>query len=532
MPRFSLVIPTLRRPDTLEHALETLTAQRHDDVEIVVQNNGNDPATRDVVQMNHDPRVRLFGTDEVLPMTDNWERALENCTGDFVTFIGDDDGLLPDACDAAAAALLDDDEIVSWEPCLYFWPSFADDARRNLLQAPTGLDFTVQMRTSRQLVERVYAFDLHYSKLPMIYNSFIGRTVIDRVRHRFGRYFFGSSPDITSGVINAISCERFLQSSRPLSVAGISKHSNGFRLTQMETVVTQQDLERDFPLLTEADPAAATNLEFGIAVDLEQIGSALLGEENLPLNKRGLIRSIASAANNNPSRYDDTLALVRRLVAENGFDAESFWIPARMNRPDVLPVGLHVRGPGEVLFVIDGDAVELSSVADAARLVSQLVPRVDSLVRVSGDEEDGPPSVSATPLSFAKGADGVHGLALGWGEPESWGTWSIDRLSTMRLLVPEGGPRVRLGLRYRTVPFPNGGQRIVRCELNEQLLNEWRLSAENAQGELLIELPKDRSGSAVELVFGNPNSKSPAELGIGADVRPLGLGVEQVRIVS
>ncbi len=218
------------------------------------------------------------------------------------------------------------------------------------------------------------------------------------------------------------------------------------------------------------------------------------------------------------------------MALESGFEIDSFWIPPRMDRP-VLSEGPHVRGPGEVLFVIDGDTVGLTSVADAARLVSQLVPRLDSLEHLSEDELVGAPTVSSASLSFAKGTAGVGALVSGWGEPESWGTWSIDRVSTMRLLLPEQTHRVRLALGYRTIPFPDGGKRIVRCETEGRVLNEWHLSVEDAQGELQIELPKNHSG-AVELVFANPNSKSPAELGLGADVRPLGLGVERIRIVS
>jgi glycosyltransferase involved in cell wall biosynthesis len=56
MTRFSLVIPTLRRVDTLEHTLATLLAQDYDDMEIVVQNNGNDPATRELVESTRDAR--------------------------------------------------------------------------------------------------------------------------------------------------------------------------------------------------------------------------------------------------------------------------------------------------------------------------------------------------------------------------------------------------------------------------------------------------------------------------------------------
>jgi glycosyltransferase involved in cell wall biosynthesis len=43
MPRFSIVIPTLRRADTLRHSLATVVAQTYEDFEVIVQNNGEDP---------------------------------------------------------------------------------------------------------------------------------------------------------------------------------------------------------------------------------------------------------------------------------------------------------------------------------------------------------------------------------------------------------------------------------------------------------------------------------------------------------
>src|ERR1700675_3619555 len=98
MPRFSVALPTLRRVDTLEHTLATVLRQDYDDMEIVVQNNGNDRATRKLVQSAGDPRVRHFSSKGVLPMTENWELAAENSTAAYLPFIGDDDALLPDAC--------------------------------------------------------------------------------------------------------------------------------------------------------------------------------------------------------------------------------------------------------------------------------------------------------------------------------------------------------------------------------------------------------------------------------------------------
>jgi hypothetical protein len=382
------------------------------------------------------------------------------------------------------------------------------------------------------LLERVYAFEVHYSRLPMIYNSFVARAAVARVRDRYGRYFFGTSPDVTSGIVNAVICDRFLQSSRPLSVAGISRHSNGYRLTQFATAANADDLERDFPLLVSDDPAVSTNLEYAISTDLELVRRELLGGEDLQLDRRGLVRSIASAINNNPARYDQTLALVQRLLTKYELDAELLWIPPRLERPDVLRVGPHMRGAGEVLFVIDGTEAGLSSIADAVRLLSQLVPHCDSIVPSFDVEDEGPPLVSVEPLGFSKGDTGVRALASGWGEPESWGTWTTDRLSTMRLLLPKRRRNARLVLRYRTIPLPNDADRILRCESNGRIVGEWRLSGAKAKGELRIELPTAQPGVPVEVVFINPNSRSPAELGIGRDVRPLGLGVEQIRLMG
>ena len=132
MPRFSLVIPTLQRSDTLRHSLATLVNQVYDDFEIVVQNNGRDGATEAVIDSFDNRRIQHFWSDSVLPMAENWELALANTTGEFVTFVGDDDGLFPDACRLADAILrMTSVEIVNWRPFCYYWPNYIFPELRN-----------------------------------------------------------------------------------------------------------------------------------------------------------------------------------------------------------------------------------------------------------------------------------------------------------------------------------------------------------------------------------------------------------------
>ena len=98
MPRFSIVIPTRQRADTLRFAVETALAQTHPDFEVVVQNNGNDQATNEVVAAFASPRIVLSCSPNTLPYSANFEAALAASSGEFVAFIGDDDGMMPDAC--------------------------------------------------------------------------------------------------------------------------------------------------------------------------------------------------------------------------------------------------------------------------------------------------------------------------------------------------------------------------------------------------------------------------------------------------
>ena len=535
MPRFSVVIPTLRRADTLEHALATVLAQPFADVEVVVQNNGGDAATRDVVERAGDDRVRHFQTDDVVPMTDNWELALANSAGEYVTFIGDDDGLLPDACDIAATVLESGGsrfELLMWEPFLYCWPEFYDPPRRNVLLASVAAELSVQPLDTHLLLERFYAFDLHYSKLPMAYNSFVARTLIDRVRADRGRYFLGTSPDVTSGIVNAWASKDVLKLSRPLSVAGLSQHSSGHRMTMVDEAPPRDVLERDFPLL--ASPRsedALVNLELGIAADMLLLQEMLFaGDETIVFSRQGLVQTLAATINDNPLRYDATKEAIDRLAERHAIDPRLIVIPPKGARTPLPAFGTHARSPDEVLHVIDGSAAGLGTIEDACGLAAQLLPADRGIVWKQS--RSGPPLVTTAPLSFARDGDGSDALATGWGEQESWGTWSVQPVGVLRLRVPERaveGP-VRLALRYRTLPLA-GVARRVECISGGRTLHAWNFSKSNASGEVVVEVPSHLGNGLLELSLHAVDARAPSELGLGSDTRRLGIGVEQIRLL-
>lgn len=93
--KISVVIPTHDRIDLLRDAVETVRRQDHSEWELVVFDNGSSDDTGKFAKGIADPRVRYERSDVFLPVTDSWNRAINSATGDYVTFLGDDDGLAP-----------------------------------------------------------------------------------------------------------------------------------------------------------------------------------------------------------------------------------------------------------------------------------------------------------------------------------------------------------------------------------------------------------------------------------------------------
>src|SRR5216683_506883 len=95
-PTLTIVIPTRERADTLQFALRTVCRQKDRDFVILVSDNASNDSTAQVVKSFGDPRIRYINPGRRLSMSHHYEFALDHVVTDYVMFMGDDDGLLPD----------------------------------------------------------------------------------------------------------------------------------------------------------------------------------------------------------------------------------------------------------------------------------------------------------------------------------------------------------------------------------------------------------------------------------------------------
>lgn len=95
-------------------------------------------------------------------------------SGEYIAFLGDDDGLMPYACATASDLLCGRKiDLLSWRAYSYYWPDYYHPAFRNRLLAEIDLTSSAKRVSSRDELARIFGFQAHYANLPMIYNSFV-----------------------------------------------------------------------------------------------------------------------------------------------------------------------------------------------------------------------------------------------------------------------------------------------------------------------------------------------------------------------
>ncbi len=386
MADFTIVLPTKRRPDTFRHALATALWQDDPGVEIVVQNNGADPETRAIVDAAADPRIVYDETAEVLPMTANWERALNQASGDWVTYLGDDDGLLPDACSYVrhVATSMAGLTVIKWNIPDYGWPT-AQPSIRDLLCVPnvdkTDIGYLIN---SVELIGDIYKYERQLLTAPTIYCAFTHISLIRRARALYGRYFDTDLPDVHSAIVNLCMAPMFLHLTRPLGVRGVSGHSIGSAYGQYEA---GRHRRGEF----EADNAAADTggeearwqpglfpswtLEMVIANALLASKARLFpGVSGPQLDFHGLARAMIGALPSDPAGFAARLADLRRLAELHQLPVDWSTVPAAPTPPLRSTPGFHRMPWDHTMLVIDCARARIGTIADACALVSGLFP--------------------------------------------------------------------------------------------------------------------------------------------------------------
>ena len=380
-PRFSIVIPTRQRHQTLAYAIQSVMNQNHPDFELIVMDNCSSEETWHVVKQFRSPRLRYERSPRVLPMNENWETGLSLCQGEYVFFLGDDDALMPDglglASDILTRAPLD---VLSWLKYTYWWDSAIEPTVRGRLFVHFGCNYHELDR--ERVIQDFYDWRTGMNRLPSIYTSLVRRTLIDDIKAKTGgRYFALGAPDVYTGIANAWFGARLGLFERALSIGGNSGFSTGtawyFRSKgQARRDAYHADEGADEKQLMHEALIPSVNLEVNLA-DTQLRTRQLLfpNDERFQVRIPAVLAAMAANMNRDPASYDAVSGEIAALASKYGIDPASVALPPRASERRGVAQGL-LFGPGQALegLAVSCPEAGVHDVAQAARLAAAVLP--------------------------------------------------------------------------------------------------------------------------------------------------------------
>lgn len=223
----SIVVPTKDRYEYLKYLIKLIDDLHSDDIEMVIQDNSDD--NTDFVHYLEGAGYNFIRYDHVagqIPMAINSDKAVLNSTGEYICFLGDDDGVTRFLIDGVRWMKREGIEAVKSAEVTYSWPG-----------APQGKSAEMSFHPFTGKVEFLSAYDElikvlktgipDRGKMPLAYHSVVSRDAMDRVYKIAGTYFPGNSPDISNAVALSLVVKKFAIVDIPWAYSGNSPYKGG-----------------------------------------------------------------------------------------------------------------------------------------------------------------------------------------------------------------------------------------------------------------------------------------------------------------
>ena len=246
----SIIIPTKNRYNTLFPLLDFLRTIKSNKEELEFVVNDNSDQNQDVLnylKANVDNRISYFHTDERLSQTENSDEAVLKSKGDYVCYIGDDDGVMPYIVDVVKWMKNNKiDVIKSYKP-MYIWPGL----KSNILENNTTGDlkfkkctyFIKDMNLTKALNSTLRRGGTIINDLPCLYHGIAERALLNKIYEKTNSFFPGPSPDMANAVAICFFAKNFKCLDFPVVISGKSASSIGGKGVLHQHIARIEDVD-------------------------------------------------------------------------------------------------------------------------------------------------------------------------------------------------------------------------------------------------------------------------------------------------
>jgi hypothetical protein len=255
---------------------------------------------------------------------------------------------------------------------MYWWPTALIEHKRWMLYVMRPAK-NVRPVDPFSYVEALYQPGVHhwlFERLPSIYNGFVSRTLLQRLKERTGSYFLDEVPDVYSGIANGVMAESAAFIEWPLSIRGISGKSYGvaFRNPAGKDIASEFRGGMKSPMCAPelVDSSALAVHVASIKLRAIRALQGRLSAYNIAVPD--VINGILSEIQEGQGRTAELLADARALAAKYNIDISHIH---EASFPNATPV--KQWGWQQDLLAVNCEPVGVAEIAQARSLLAALV---------------------------------------------------------------------------------------------------------------------------------------------------------------
>jgi glycosyltransferase involved in cell wall biosynthesis len=232
-PIISIIIPSRNRQKYAINCIQSILNIKDTRIEVVVHDNSDTNELETYIEKNIDDERLVYRYDSS-PMSTvhNFNKSMEFANGDYICFIGDDDGINPEIIEAAYWAKENDlDAIIAKPRISYLWPNKNRVGKQFIYPFNGKLKYVDTKKVLKKFLGDGGIFYLNYN-LPKVYHGLVKRESFDKVKDKIGYYFGGLSADIFASIAVSLVATKVVTIDYPLTIAGSSSASEQTHRTE------------------------------------------------------------------------------------------------------------------------------------------------------------------------------------------------------------------------------------------------------------------------------------------------------------
>lgn len=229
--KLSIIIATKDRHDCLKKCIDGLQYYlNREDCEIIIHDNSYDRNKSYSLKRSWEVlgNLHYYIFEEDISQVANYELATSYASGQFVTMIGDDDGICEGLIEVVDFMEINKVDAILGQFAVYLWPGVGSTTLRasnGLLQIPKYTGQIIKLDANIERLKCLNVGGTSLEKLPRMYYGILNKNVLNKVKKYAGVFFPGPSPDMANAFSASYFVNKFYYLDYPIFIAGNSTKS-------------------------------------------------------------------------------------------------------------------------------------------------------------------------------------------------------------------------------------------------------------------------------------------------------------------